>query len=204
MDTVDWFSDHSSDEQLWQRFRDGNRAAFEQIITLNYNSLFRFGTRFTKDVGLIEDCLHDLFIYLWEKRLSISQTDSIRKYLFKSFRHKMLLELQRVYRRGWVDEEEAAALPAEQNFQDVLLHLESEQLAAYRVKQAIHQLPARQQEALYLRYFEGLDVDQIAHIMSINRQSVSNHLHKALTFLRDHWDDSNLALLILLVFSQYP
>ncbi|WP_128543289.1 RNA polymerase sigma factor [Larkinella soli] len=177
-----------TDQQLWQRFKEGDRTAFEQVIERHYSSLFRFGTRFTKDVGLIEDCLHDLFVYLWEKRGALSGTDSIRKYLFKAFRHKMLLELQRVYRRGWVGEEEAAGLASEQNFQEVLFVLEKEQLTGDRIRQAVDLLPVRQQEALYLRYFESLDVDQIAQIMNINRQSVSNHLHKALSFLRSHWD----------------
>lgn len=190
-------TDYPSDQQLWQQFREGDRVAFEQIITNHYNSLFRFGSRFTKDVGLIEDCLHDLFIYLWEKRSSLGTTDSIRKYLFKSFRHKMLLELQRVYRRGWVAEEEAADIASEQNFQEMLFVLEKEQVTTHNVREAIHQLPVRQQEALYLRYFEGLQVDHIAQIMNINRQSVSNHLHKALTFLRDHWESFTLSMLLL-------
>ncbi|MVM32095.1 sigma-70 family RNA polymerase sigma factor [Spirosoma sp. HMF4905] len=193
-------TDYPSDQQLWQRFREGDQVAFEQIIASNYNSLFRFGTRFTKDVGLIEDCLHDLFVYLWEKRQSLGATDSIRKYLFKSFRHKMLLELQRVYRRGWVSEDEAAGMATEQNFQDVLFRLEKEQLTTHKVKEAINQLPVRQQEALYLRYFEGLDVDHIAQIMNINRQSVSNHLHKALTYLRENWQDFTISMLFFCFF----
>ncbi|GAB3179195.1 RNA polymerase sigma factor [Telluribacter humicola] len=196
-------NDNPLDQQLWQLFKDGNHEAFEQIIERHYDSLFRFGTRFTKDISFIEDCLHDLFVYLWEKRLSLSATDSIRKYLFKSFRHKMLLELQRVQRRGWVSEDEASELPSEQNFQDVLFLLEKEQLTVHKIKHVVNQLPIRQQEALYLRYFEGLDVDQIAHIMNINRQSVSNHLHKALTFLRDHWEDSIIPMLLLYVFGPF-
>ena len=109
----------------------------------------------------------------------------------------MLLELQRVYRRGWVPEEEAAGIATEQNFQDVLFLLEKEQLTVHKVKEAINQLPVRQQEALYLRYFEGMDVDHIAQIMHINRQSVSNHLHKALTYLREHGQFFSLSLLPL-------
>lgn len=171
--------------------------AFEQIITRHYNSLFRFGTRFTKDIGLIEDCLHDLFVYIWDKRLSISSTDSIRKYLFKAFRHKMLLELQRTQRRGWVSEDEAAEIAPEHNFEDVLFFLEKERLTAHKIKAVMSQLPERQQEALYLRYFEGLDIDHIAQVMDINRQSVSNHLHKALTYLREHWNDFTIPVLIL-------
>jgi RNA polymerase sigma factor (sigma-70 family) len=177
----------SSDELLWERFKNGDRIAFEQIISLHYSSLFRFGTRYSKDTGLIQDCLHDMFVYLWERRLHISGTDSIKKYLLKSFRHKILLELQRTQRRGWVDEDEAVDMSADQNFEDFFVFIETEQLSAKKIKTLIDLLPQRQQEALHLRYFEELDIEHIAQVMSINRQSVSNHLHKALNFLREHW-----------------
>jgi RNA polymerase sigma factor (sigma-70 family) len=179
--------DSSADEQLWERFRKGDRSAFNQIITSNYSSLFRFGTRYNRDTGFIEDCLHDMFVYLWERRASISTTDNIRKYLLKSFRHKILLELQRTQRRGWVDEEEAANVAPDYNFEDFFVFIETEQLSAKKIKALIDLLPQRQQEALYLRYFEELDIEHIAQVMSISRQSVSNHLHKALNFFRDNW-----------------
>ncbi|GAB3980061.1 sigma-70 family RNA polymerase sigma factor [Spirosoma terrae] len=177
----------SSDESLWERFKTGDRKAFEQIISLHYASLFRFGSRYSKDTGLIEDCLHDMFVYIWERRTHISGTDSIKKYLLKSFRHKILLELQRTQRRGWVDEDEALDHAPEQNFEEFVVLIETEQLSARKIKTLIDLLPQRQQEALHLRYFEELDIDTIAQVMSINRQSVSNHLHKALNFLREHW-----------------
>lgn len=177
----------SSDESLWERFKTGDRKAFEQIISLHYASLFRFGSRYSKDTGLIEDCLHDMFVYIWERRTHISGTDSIKKYLLKSFRHKILLELQRTQRRGWVDEDEAIDHAPEQNFEEFVVLIETEQLSARKIKTLIDLLPQRQQEALHLRYFEELDIDTIAQVMSINRQSVSNHLHKALNFLREHW-----------------
>ena len=177
----------SSDELLWGRFKNGDRLAFEQIITLHYASLYRFGTRYSKDTALIQDCLRDMFVYLWERRLHISSTDSIKKYLLKSFRHKIILELQRTHRRGWVDEEEAIDVTPDQSFEDFFVFIETEQLSAKKIKTLINLLPERQQEALHLRYFEELDIENIAQVMNINRQSVSNHLHKALNFLREHW-----------------
>jgi RNA polymerase sigma-70 factor (ECF subfamily) len=176
-----------NDESLWERFKKGDRAAFEQIISVHYASLFRFGTRYSQDTDLIQDCLHDMFVYLWERRQHISGTDNIKKYLLKSLRHKIWLELQRTQRRGWVDEEEALDVTPEQTFEDFFVYIEAEQLSAKKIKTLLDLLPQRQQEALHLRYFQELDIEHIAQVMSISRQSVSNHLHKALNFLREHW-----------------
>jgi RNA polymerase sigma factor (sigma-70 family) len=176
-----------NDELLWEQFKNGDRIAFEQIISIHYAALFQFGTRYSKDTDLIQDCLHDMFVYLWERRQYISGTDNIKKYLLKSLRHKILLELQRTQRRGWVDEEEALDVTPEQSFEDFFVFIETEQLSAKRIKTLLDLLPQRQQEALHLRYFQELDIEHIAQVMNISRQSVSNHLHKALNFLREHW-----------------
>lgn len=176
-----------NDEVLWERFKKGDRQAFEQIISVHYSMLFRFGTRYCKDTDLIQDCLHDMFVYLWDRRLHISSTDNIKKYLLKSLRHKILLELQRTQRRGWVDADEALDVAPEQPFEDFFVAIEAEQLSARKIKTLFDLLPQRQQEALHLRYFQELDIEHIADVMAISRQSVSNHLHKALNFLRDHW-----------------
>ena len=48
-------------------------------------------------------------------------------------------------------------------------------------------LPAREREALYLRYYEGLSIPEIADVMNVNRQSVSNFLQKALSKMRSKW-----------------
>lgn len=180
-------SNYLSDELLWEAFKRGDRQAFRQIIATYYTSLFRFGTRYSKNSAFVEDCLHDLFVYLWDRRQYVGPTNSIRKYLFTSFRHKLLLELQRTHRRGWVDEEEAQDVAPDQTIEDFFVFIETEQLSAQKIKCLMDLLPQRQQEALYLRYYESMDIDQIAHVMNINRQSVSNHLYKALSFLRESW-----------------
>ncbi|MDG1872019.1 MAG: sigma-70 region 4 domain-containing protein [Flavobacterium sp.] len=58
-------------------------------------------------------------------------------------------------------------------------------------------LPSRQKEALYLRYNQGLSVEQIAELMDVNYQSANNLLHRAVLNLRKDWNVS-LALLLAL------
>ena len=52
------------------------------------------------------------------------------------------------------------------------------------MRQALAGLSKRQQEVIYLRYYVDADIEEIAEIMSVNRQSVYNLLHDSLKKLK--------------------
>jgi RNA polymerase sigma factor (sigma-70 family) len=55
---------------------------------------------------------------------------------------------------------------------------------ARKMRQALAGLSRRQQEVIYLRFYVEADIEEIAEIMSLNRQSVYNLLHDALKKLK--------------------
>jgi DNA-directed RNA polymerase specialized sigma24 family protein len=52
------------------------------------------------------------------------------------------------------------------------------------VRQLVARLSKRQQEVIYLRFYGDIEIEEIAEIMHLNRQSVYNLLHDALKELR--------------------
>ncbi|MGX7687893.1 RNA polymerase sigma factor [Flectobacillus roseus] len=52
------------------------------------------------------------------------------------------------------------------------------------IRDAISQLPKRQQEVIFLKYYKGLSNEEIASIMNIEKQTVANFLHRSLTSLK--------------------
>jgi RNA polymerase sigma factor (sigma-70 family) len=60
----------------------------------------------------------------------------------------------------------------------VLLSAEHQQVLA-----AVGKLPARQREALMLRYYLGLSTDETAHVMGISTGTVKSALHRAIAAL---------------------
>jgi RNA polymerase sigma factor (sigma-70 family) len=52
------------------------------------------------------------------------------------------------------------------------------------MRQALSGLSKRQQEVIYLRFYVDADIDEIAEIMGLNRQSVYNLLHEGLKKLK--------------------
>src|SRR5690625_5658543 len=52
------------------------------------------------------------------------------------------------------------------------------------LQKALNQLSNQQKEVLYLHYFNGMSYGEIEEILNINRQSVRNHMYRAMTYLR--------------------
>jgi DNA-directed RNA polymerase specialized sigma24 family protein len=48
----------------------------------------------------------------------------------------------------------------------------------------LNELPARQREVVYLRYFQDLGIEEIAQVLSVNYQSVLNALSRAMKNLK--------------------
>lgn len=170
------------DITLWESFKNGDREAFKQLFRQYYPSLFLYGCKITPDKELLEDCIQDLFTELW---LSPSKTpvQSVKAYLFKSLQYKLLKGIQK--RSKLLLSSENRELPGFQVSHDNLIILREDQKEnGEKVKTAIGQLSRRQQEIVYLRFFQNLGYEEIASVMDINYQVARNLLYQAIKALR--------------------
>ena len=56
-----------------------------------------------------------------------------------------------------------------------------------QTRRTLDKLSKRQQEVIYLKFYQHLDHAQIAELMNISRQSVYNLLHESILKLRSLW-----------------
>lgn len=178
----------SSGVKLWQGFKEGNRQAFDALLRQYYPLLLNYGLRLVSNKLLVEDCLQDLFIDLWNKRAGLGIPQNLNAYLLSSFRRRLFREKDKNNRRGFKSE------PLEDyNFEvqfDIETHLierEDENRTYEKLKQHIDSLTKRQKEAIYLRFYQELDYTDIAQIMAINQHSAINLVYDALKLLRKNW-----------------
>lgn len=170
---------------LWEQSQRGNKAAFCTLAEDHYRTLFNYAVSFTSDHDLIKDTIQELYLHLWENRERI-QISQVSIYLLRSVRNKLIsyYRLKRSFPLAAQEEmeDESDGLNSELNIisQEIIFENES------RIQWALNKLPKRQKEVIFLKYYQGLDNDQIAAIMDISRQSIANLLHKALTSLRQY------------------
>ncbi len=174
----------SEDHVLWQLYREGDKQAFGQLAERHYRMLKHYGLKFMVDEVVVEDCIQELFLQLWQNRLRINETESVKHYLLKALRHHILHYLRS---RKWLNQEEMDwdnSIGEETDSETLLIQQESLTLLTNTIQAQLASLPAREREALYLRFYDSLSIPEIAEVMNVNRQSVSNFLQKALNKLR--------------------
>lgn len=166
----------STDEQLWIAMRSGDTRAFEQIYRSYSEALYRYASRFSSDEGAIQDCLHDLFCDIWTRRETLGNTDSILRYLMVALRRR-IIKLHENRAMVWTDEFPLLAEPLADAHEEGLV-------PSAQLEEALNELSAREREALYLKYYAGLDYEQMSEAMQMQYQSLRNLVHRALIKLR--------------------
>lgn len=186
----------------WDCFRGGDKKAFAEIYERFVKVLYNYAYKLTHDPQISQDAVQELFVEIWDTRERLSATTSIRFYLYRALRRK----IHRSYQNEW-----RADLNSLQDHEipDTLLWPSIEEMTITEetfdanvkwLKSQLEQLSAREYEALQLRFYDGLEYDQIAEILQINDQSARNLITRAIQRLRRNLPDSLLHVLLYYVF----
>lgn len=198
---------NQDDIELWQQLKLGEGAALVKIYDIHVPALYNYARRFTPNTALIEDCLQDLFAELWEKRERLSDTTSIKAYLFKSIRRKVLRvasQQEKYVFAGNTFQHHPQEI--EKSYEKWLIDSQLTQEQQQKLKASLEKLSARQKEAIVLKFYENLSNEEIANIMDISIQSLYNLIHSAVKLLRQSYlaqashTTTFLAFLCLLTF----
>ena len=168
------------------------------------NSLYSYGCKFTGDRELVKDCIHDVFVKLYEKE-DISAIQNMKFYLLRSFKNRLLDELSRIQPEN-IDEATFSYLQ-ETSDEDQLMDInETNQLKKRYIEKAFENLTGRKKEAIYLYYIEELTYEEISQLLGMNYQSVRNIVHRALVKLREKLVERPPAFLFIFpsVLSLFP
>ncbi|WP_423129642.1 RNA polymerase sigma factor [Gaoshiqia sp. Z1-71] len=170
------------DSEIWQRFRKGDEKAFAYIFDTYHLQLFEYGQRFSADAELVGDSIQDLFFELASKREKLSATDNILFYLLKSLRIKIFNNLRKNrYVSSAIRPDQLDEFRLEYSTD---ADAEEKELRIDRLSDAINQLPPRQKETIYLKFYKNLSNAEVAEVMQVNYQSVSNSIQKAIQKLK--------------------
>ncbi|QNF34094.1 hypothetical protein HUW51_15695 [Adhaeribacter swui] len=82
------------DAVLWEEFKGGNYNSFTVIYQNYIQVLYSYGLQVIKDPELVEDCIQDLFIYIWDNKNTLGKTENIKFYLFKALRRRIVVKLK--------------------------------------------------------------------------------------------------------------
>jgi RNA polymerase sigma factor (sigma-70 family) len=186
---------NATDTQVWDDFLSGSRAAYSFMYEKYARVLYNYGYKIAQNRQLTEDCLQDLFLTILETRERLGHTDSIKFYLMRALRRDIVRKLSSSHR--FLDKS-APEISFQIEFQYEPTWLDS-QISKDRsdaILRELNHLPARQKEALFLKFFDNLSYDEIAGIMGIETTSAYKVIYKAIAALQRRIPADLLILLV--------
>ena len=167
------------DTVLWERFVGGCETSFARLYERHAASLYRYGTKLTPHADQVEDGIHDLFVELWERREHLNTPATVLFYLLKALKHKIIQRCKE-NNRSWTMTE-SIAIPSQETR---LIEAEWSEELRHKLASAMKTLSKRQQELVFLAFYEEMSHAEIAEVMEISYQAVSNLMYRTMKALR--------------------
>lgn len=187
-----------NDQTIWAALKNGDKAALSTLYFRSYPALHEYGMRLYADESLLEDCIHDLFLKIWTRRMHLAPVANVQAYLFAALRNGVYSRIrqntQRSNREMIAQDHFLMVFSAESEY----IRKENHAVRAKQVAAAIQSLSPRQQELIYLKYFEELSYEEIADIMQVKVKAIYKLSARAHEALRSLLKVSGITLALML------
>lgn len=192
--------DDVRDRELLEKYRNGEEAAFREIVERYKNPLYSFLKRFLNTQDLVEDVFQETFLQLYASQDKFDTSRPLKPWLFTIAANKAKDTLRK-QQRGPSFSFGVVADSGDVSVDDVVNLLQSysvtpdeevsnEETAA-RVRQLISEMPENLRVILVLAYFEQFSYKQMAEILSIPIGTVKSRLHTAVMHFMKKWKSAN-------------
>lgn len=170
----------TSEEASWiTRAKAGDQAAFAAIFTRYERRIYNFIYRMMGNVEDANDLTQETFLKAYRALDKTDQELNINAWLHRIAANACLDVLRRRRRFRWFYWEEARHDEPSQRVEDnperSVVGDESQEL----VRRVLARLTPRYRQALILREYEGLSVNEIAEVMNASRSAVKSMLFRA-------------------------
>jgi RNA polymerase sigma-70 factor (ECF subfamily) len=172
----------SETENILAQLKDGNHEAYEAVFKSWYSALCTYACSLLHDMDEAEEMVQKTFCTLWDKREEIEVQLSLKSYLYRAVHNHCLNRIKHSNIRAkhrseflHVNEE------AHDSTNSRVEHSELQQ----ELSRAVAQLPAQARKVFELSRVENLSYQEIAEQLQISRNTVENHMAKALRLLRE-------------------
>lgn len=191
--------EYSEANVQWSALKEGSELAFAYLYQQYSNSLYNYGSKFSRDNEVVKDCIQELFVHIWTNKSSLGNPTDVKNYLLKAFRHLMFKKITLAQKHVNVEVIEEYFFDASLNMEESIIQDENESALKIELQSSISKLTSRQREAIFLKFYEHLSYEEISVVMGVSVKATYKIMARSLGFLRDNLSKSDFILLIFLL-----
>ena len=166
------------DNELIQKFQNGDEKAFDQLVRNNLNNVFGFFMKVTRDEMSAEDLTQDVFMKLYKNLKNFRHDSNFSTYLYRinsntvnswitRSKWKNLLHLDQAPDKGEYDIKNEAEWTKEELWKE------------------ISKLPNKQRRVMILRITDSLSYSEISKITGMSEGTAKVNFHHGLKKLKE-------------------
>ena len=166
------------DNELIQKFQNGDEKAFDQLVRNNLNKVFGFFMKVTRDKMSAEDLAQDVFMKLYKNLKNFRHDSNFSTYLYRinsntvnswitRNKWKNLLHLDQAPEKGEYDIKNEAEWTKEELWNE------------------ISKLPNKQRRVMILRITDSLSYSEISKITGMSKGTAKVNFHHGLKKLKE-------------------
>lgn len=192
---MDDYSGSEEDKVLLGSFLKGNNTAFSSIYNKYVDELFAYGLGLGFEREILKDAIQDVFVKFYIHKKQLKEITHLKYYLFRMVKNRLL-----DIRKSYVKENslEGPELPflIEPSVLDDLIADEEKHNLERRVHELLHVLTDRQREAIYLRFIQEMEYEEVANLLNMTAPATRKLISRAIKRMRDEiffkkWEQKN-------------
>ena len=168
--------------------------AFSQLYCLCFDDLLAYGRRVGGDNEMVEDLIQDLFLKLYQKKITLEDNTKLRSFLFRALKNLIYNQLLRNAKLQSLPDYDFA-FDLDYTIDEQLSWMHDQGLSD-EVHHILKGLTGRQKEIIYLRFIHEMSFEEISEIMKINIQSARNLLFRSMEKIRKESSSATILFLI--------
>jgi RNA polymerase sigma factor (sigma-70 family) len=164
----------------WLRLLRGEPNALAFFYEKYADWLLKYGLSVAYNRELVQDSVQELFIQIWNRRENLTVPQSVKYYLMVSLRRIILKDVMSARLTTDLFPDHTLAVDDQSG-------LDFEEVAEANVRKlqaAVRALPPRQQEVIFLRFFDKMSYEEITGLTGLDYQVLRNTIHRAIKALR--------------------
>ncbi|MDD4589985.1 MAG: sigma-70 family RNA polymerase sigma factor [Parabacteroides sp.] len=171
---------------LFSKFKEGDDHAFSFFYEFYINDLYAYGISLGGEKEVVKDAVQDIFLKIYFEKKDFSSVDHLKYFLLKSLKNR----LYNVHKSKAVStttgiSSDVHGFSITTTVLDRIIDEEDRTIIKEQIDDLLSKLTARQKEAIYLRFMQEMEYEEIAEIMEMTPHAARKLISRSLKRMRD-------------------